>query len=106
MKRSPQKELRIVATWLLFVAGGLLVFVICEVPAYRAIFSQPWQKSFVREADFEFYRFAFRQFLFTLLPLIAGLQFLAAWKLLKTAKRLENAPANSALQATAASLGS
>jgi hypothetical protein len=54
----------------------------------------------MREADFEFYSSALRQFLFILLPLIAGIQIVAAWRLLKTAKRLESPAANESLHST------
>jgi H+/Cl- antiporter ClcA len=100
MKRTPQKELTIVAIGLLIVAAAILGFVAYVAPAYGQIYSQPWQKSFMREADFEFYSSALRQFLFILLPLIAGIQIVAAWRLLKTAKRLESPAANESLHST------
>jgi flagellar biosynthesis protein FlhB len=93
MNPTPQRELRTVAAWLLIVAVALAAFVLFVAPWYRAIFSQPWQKSFVREADFQFYKVAARQIVFTLLPLIAALQVLAALKLLKASKRLRTTEA-------------
>jgi hypothetical protein len=68
MNRTPQKELRTVAKRLLIVAAALVAFVLYVAPWYRSIFTQPWQKSFVRETDFQFYRVAARQIVFTLLP--------------------------------------
>ena len=92
MQRKPKTNLRIVAVALLVVAAAFLIGAISLVPPYRAIFSRPWQATFTSEADFRFYRAAFRQVCFILFPLIAAIHIWAAWNILKTIKRVPDEP--------------
>ena len=86
MKRSPKTDLKIVAVALLVVAIAFLVISVASLPSYRAIFGQPWQRTFVSETDFQFYKAAYRQVCFTIFPLLAGLHIWAAWRILSSAK--------------------
>ena len=91
MKRKPKTQFRIVAVALLVVAAALLFTTVSVVPSYHAIFDQPWQKSFVSEVDFKFYKTAFREVCFILFSLIALFQIWAAWNLLTYAKKIPEA---------------
>jgi hypothetical protein len=88
VKRKPKTDLKIAAGALLVVAAAFLVAAAAVVPAYHAIFGQPWQKSFVTEVDFRFYKTAFIQVCFILFPLVGAVNIWAAWKILSCAKRI------------------
>lgn len=61
------------------------------VEVYSRITSRrKWQKIFADEVAYNYFKFAFRTFVFILLPLIAVVQISAAWKMLKNAKRLQD----------------
>jgi hypothetical protein len=90
MKRKPRTELTIVAIALLAVATALLVMVLMVIPAYRAIFNQPWHNQFSTQEAFHFYRSTHARVLFILFPCLAVLQICAAWKILSCARKLSN----------------
>jgi|ERR1044071_99202 hypothetical protein len=87
MRRTPKIQFKIVGLSLLLVAAALLIFSLSTVPSYHNIFDQPWEKQFVSELVFNFYKTAFREVCFVAFPLIALFQIWAAWNILTCAKK-------------------
>jgi len=79
------------------LAGALSV-----IPAYHNIFDQPWQRTFVNEEAFNFYKTAYRLICFQLFPLLALFNVLAAWKIFKHVKRIPGDRGRSDASAVAA----
>ena len=93
MKLSPKSQLKGVAAALLVAGVCCLVGCLFIARPLQQLFDLPWQKTFVSETDFRFYRTALRDIFYILLPGLGLIQVWAAWRILSCAKKIPDPPA-------------